>query len=54
MQVHTVFESLLDWDLFSVRIKEDQIERLPQVRSSGVKERVKGGIADFVCTLASA
>ena len=32
--VHAVFESILDWDLFSVRIKESMLEHLPQVSRS--------------------
>ena len=32
MQVHSIFESLLDWDLFSVRIKEAEVHNLPKVR----------------------
>ncbi|GAX80494.1 hypothetical protein CEUSTIGMA_g7932.t1 [Chlamydomonas eustigma] len=39
-EVHTIFESLLDWDLFSVRIKENQIERLPQILLSIPEDRV--------------
>ena len=33
MQVHSIFESLLDWDLFSVRIKEAEVHNLPKVMS---------------------
>ena len=32
--VHAVFESILDWDLFSIRIKEGMLEHLPQVSRS--------------------
>ena len=28
--VHAVFESILDWDSFSVRIQEEFLESLPQ------------------------
>ncbi len=30
-EVHAVYESILDWDMFSVRIKESEIDRVPQV-----------------------
>ena len=31
-EVHAVFESILDWDMFSVRIKESEVELVPEVR----------------------
>ena len=31
-QVHAVYESILDWDLFSIRIREKELENLPRVR----------------------
>lgn len=31
LQVHAVFESILDWDTFSVRISQAQLANLPQV-----------------------
>ncbi|KAL6758481.1 exostosin-like glycosyltransferase [Haematococcus lacustris] len=30
-QVHVVFEPLLDWAAFSVRVAEDQLDKLPQI-----------------------
>lgn len=29
--VHAVFESILDYATFSLRIREDQLEQLPQI-----------------------
>eukprot|EP00798_Chlamydomonas_sp_ICE-L_P009449 gene9449-1687_t len=33
-EVHAVFESILDWSSFSVRIREDQLERIPEILKS--------------------
>ena len=30
-EVHAIYESILDWDMFSVRIKEKELERVPEV-----------------------
>lgn len=42
--VHAVFESLLDWDAFSVRVKESMVHRLPDVllSISDAQVRVQG------------
>ena len=35
-QVHTIYETLLDWDLFSVRVKESELEQLPRVGANSL------------------
>jgi hypothetical protein len=39
-RVHAVFESVLDWDLFSVRVAESEVERLPQILASIPEDHV--------------
>eukprot|EP00955_Chlamydomonas_euryale_P066949 359700-Chlamydomonas_euryale.AAC.1 len=40
-RVHAVFESLLDWDLFSVRVAEAEVERLPEILAAIPEDKVK-------------
>lgn len=39
--VHGVFESILDWDSFGVRIKEDQVLNLPHILLAYSDEQVR-------------
>ncbi|KAG1665166.1 hypothetical protein FOA52_005547 [Chlamydomonas sp. UWO 241] len=40
-RVHAVFESILDWDLFSVRVAESEVESLPQILAAISDARVR-------------
>ncbi len=39
-QVHTVYETLLDWDTFSVRVNESALSRIPEILSGIPEDRV--------------
>jgi hypothetical protein len=39
-EVHAVFESILDWDAFGVRIRQRSVEALPQVLMSIPEDRI--------------
>ena len=41
-QVHVVYESILDWDSFSVRIREHSLEDIPTILKSIPEEQVRG------------
>ena len=38
--VHAVFESILDWDSFSVRIRESALESVPDILNAISPERL--------------
>jgi len=40
-RVHAVFESVLDWDLFSVRVAEAEVERLPEILAAIPDDKVE-------------
>uniref|UniRef100_A0A7R9V264 Exostosin GT47 domain-containing protein n=1 Tax=Chlamydomonas euryale TaxID=1486919 RepID=A0A7R9V264_9CHLO len=40
-RVHAVFESVLNWDLFSVRVAEAEVERLPEILAAIPEDKVK-------------
>ena len=42
-QVHVVYESILDWDSFSVRVREFAVEDVPQVLEAISDEQVREG-----------
>ena len=39
-QVHAVYESILDWEAFGLRVSEADIEKLPQARYPTVKFQI--------------
>jgi hypothetical protein len=39
-QVHGVFESIIDWDAFSVRVTEQQVEYMPYILMSISPDRL--------------
>jgi hypothetical protein len=38
--VHSIFESILDWDAFGLRVAQDQLEQLPQLLQAVTPERL--------------
>ena len=40
-QVHAVFESILDWDSFSVRVSQASVKDLPQILQSIPADKVQ-------------
>ena len=41
-QVHMVYESILDWDAFSIRIRQFSIEDVPAILGAVTEDQVGG------------
>ncbi len=47
--VHTVFESILDYDAFAVRIREFSLDDIPTILGAYSEEQVRGARCEGVC-----